>query len=278
MAYKITDQERQALYGLPHLQQLVYLRGIRPFMDFNTYAVGIIRKVSYRSLSEECQVLAHQGYAALFPSRDQMRRAVAGLERAGVISVKSSENQLIFKCLLASQDQCVQKKVATKPPSLSATPMTAKNCLPLGLTEQDLKKPTIPKMQKAATHLVSGKDKKKYIRAGALIDVNFKPSELVLARIKDHDGEHNGDELAKFVAYYREKSRVSLDWNEAYFRWVLNSKRFQAEKKSKKNQKENFHDHFAKKLTASKTSAVDRVRTANDGICGRLIEHDDGDA
>ena len=48
MDYTITMIELEALVGLPHLQQLTYLRGIRPYMDLKTGIVGIKRKISYQ--------------------------------------------------------------------------------------------------------------------------------------------------------------------------------------------------------------------------------------
>ena len=41
MDFIINDDELAALCGLPHQQQLVYLRGIRPYMDVKTGIVGI---------------------------------------------------------------------------------------------------------------------------------------------------------------------------------------------------------------------------------------------
>ncbi len=53
---KINHEELSALSGLPHLQQLLYLRGIKPFGDYRTGVVGLIRGISYQSLAEELYV------------------------------------------------------------------------------------------------------------------------------------------------------------------------------------------------------------------------------
>jgi hypothetical protein len=37
----INLDELSALNGLPHLQQLLYLRGIRPYVDYQTGIVGL---------------------------------------------------------------------------------------------------------------------------------------------------------------------------------------------------------------------------------------------
>jgi len=69
-------------------------------------------------LREELYVEPHQGYASGSPSKDQMRRAVKTLERAGLISIHSEGKKLIVKCELATWDYCDQNKVATKAPHI----------------------------------------------------------------------------------------------------------------------------------------------------------------
>jgi len=49
----INENELGALSGLPHIQQLAYLRGIRPYMDVKTNLVGIKRRISYQSIAEQ---------------------------------------------------------------------------------------------------------------------------------------------------------------------------------------------------------------------------------
>ena len=41
------DQEDDALQGLPWLAQLLYLPGLRPYMDYASGVVGVERVVSY---------------------------------------------------------------------------------------------------------------------------------------------------------------------------------------------------------------------------------------
>lgn len=57
---KVTDEELSALRGLPHLQQLLYLTGIKPYVDYRTGIVGISRGISYQSLAEELYIEPHQ--------------------------------------------------------------------------------------------------------------------------------------------------------------------------------------------------------------------------
>ena len=120
MDFKINQAERDALNGLPHLPRLVYLV-LRPYMDYSAGIVGIKRGISYQALREELYVEPHKGYKSGSPSKDQMRRAIKTLERAGLISIQSEGKKLILKCELASWDFSDQNKVATKPPQEVAT-------------------------------------------------------------------------------------------------------------------------------------------------------------
>ncbi|HHS5297144.1 TPA: protein LvrA [Legionella pneumophila] len=48
--------ELAALLELPYIQRLVYLMGIRPYMDRQSCIVGIKRRISYQSLRETLYV------------------------------------------------------------------------------------------------------------------------------------------------------------------------------------------------------------------------------
>ncbi|MDP3704615.1 MAG: hypothetical protein Q8R24_01735 [Legionellaceae bacterium] len=115
MDFLITDDELEALCGLSHIQQLAYLRGIRPYMDVKTGLVGIKRGISYQSIAEQLYVEPHQGIKNESFSRSQVRRALSGLERTGLIQSQSQTLKLILKCNLASRPYSVQNKPVTKP-------------------------------------------------------------------------------------------------------------------------------------------------------------------
>lgn len=117
----INHEELEALYGLPLSQQLVYLRGIRPYMDVKTGITGIKRGISYQSIAEQLHVEPHQGIKAERFSRAQVRRAVDGLERSGLIESQSQGRQLILKCPLATLDYYVQNKAVTNPSQQAGT-------------------------------------------------------------------------------------------------------------------------------------------------------------
>lgn len=113
------SDELDALWGLPLLAQVVYFRGIRPEMDYQTGLVGVrtsrTKKISYQSLSEAAEVHPHQGRkGAGKPTRGELRAAVNQLVSVGLIEVLSestpSNRQLIFKCILADVGYSVQKK------------------------------------------------------------------------------------------------------------------------------------------------------------------------
>ena len=111
---KINHEELSALRGLPHLQQLLYLVGIKPYIDYNTGIVGLRRGISYQSLSEELYVEPHPGIKSGSPSKDQIRRALKGLETAGLLRIQSMEWKLVFHCLLVTLNQSHQNKAALK--------------------------------------------------------------------------------------------------------------------------------------------------------------------
>lgn len=98
MNFLIGDDELAAIRGLPHIQQLAYLREIRPYMDVKTGVVGIKQHISYQTISEQLYIEPHQGIKSQSFSRDQVRRAVSGLVRAGIVDVQSEGMQLILKC------------------------------------------------------------------------------------------------------------------------------------------------------------------------------------
>ena len=153
MDLRINSEELEALYGLPHTQQLAYLRGIRPYMDVKTGLVGIKRRISYQSLSEQLYVEPHQGIKSQSFSRDQVRRAVAGLVRAGIVEVQSEGMQLILKCSMAIKHYSVQNKAAINSPQQAATNSPGKNLMNAGFSAVEAEKAATAEPLKAAIPL-----------------------------------------------------------------------------------------------------------------------------
>ncbi|WP_419419452.1 hypothetical protein ACNVED_13190 [Legionella sp. D16C41] len=148
--FVINSNELAAMSGLTHIQQLTYLRGIRPYMDVKTGITGIKRRISHQSISEQLYIEPHQGIKSQSFSRDQVRRAVYGLVRAGLIEVQSDGMQLILKCPLASTDYFVQNKAAIKPPQKVATPTNQDNTENIRVFGNKTIYPATPKTIKAA--------------------------------------------------------------------------------------------------------------------------------
>lgn len=106
------DDEDGALQGLPHLSQLLYLRCLRRFMDYETGVVGLTRRVSYQMFREALYVEPVPGRN--IKDRDAtvqvFRSAVAQLERVGLVEPRSTDRQLIFFLPLAARDQSGQNR------------------------------------------------------------------------------------------------------------------------------------------------------------------------
>ncbi|HCU5990968.1 TPA: Vir protein [Legionella pneumophila] len=98
----VTTYELDALSEIPLMQRVVYLMGIRPYMDRKTFIVGIKRKISYQSLRETLYVAPIKGVKTGCPSHQQMKRVIKSLARQGIIEICSTTKNLIVKCLLAN--------------------------------------------------------------------------------------------------------------------------------------------------------------------------------
>lgn len=153
MDFVINGDELEAMCGLPHIQQLAYLRGIRPYMDVKTGLVGIKRRISYQSISEQLYVEPHQGIKSQSFSRDQVRRAVSGLARTGIIEVQSEGMQLILKCELATRAFSVQNKAAINPPQKATTNPHETSLIDTGFSGVEASKADITELPKAAIPL-----------------------------------------------------------------------------------------------------------------------------
>jgi len=80
------EAEEEALQGMPLEAQLLYLRGLRRYMDYRTGIVGEKRRVSWQMLSEVLEVEPHQGVAHGRFGKQKLRRLVQWLVREGLVS------------------------------------------------------------------------------------------------------------------------------------------------------------------------------------------------
>lgn len=154
MDFMVNGEELEALYGLPHAQQLTYLRGIRPYMDVKTGVVGVKRRVSLQSIAEQLLIEPHQGVKGEKYSRAQSRRALSALERVGLITLQSEDLQLILKCNLATLGYFAQNKVVTNQSQKAVTFGSEQSLENKGFYEGCSEKPVTAKPQKADTPLI----------------------------------------------------------------------------------------------------------------------------
>lgn len=106
------DEEDMAMQGLPWMAQLLYLRGLRPYMDYASGVVGIKRGISYQGLAETLYLEPGQGKTDTgSPTIKAIRNAVMNLEKAGLLVKIAAERKLIFKLVLADRDDSVKKKL-----------------------------------------------------------------------------------------------------------------------------------------------------------------------
>ncbi|KTC73823.1 protein LvrA [Legionella birminghamensis] len=126
----VTTYELDALREIPLMQRVVYLMGIRPYMDRKTFMVGIKRKISYQSLRETLYVAPIKGVKTGCPSHQQMKRVIKSLARQGIIEIRSTTKNLIVKCLLANPHEPIELKNKSRPEANPSTQAEQKQSLP----------------------------------------------------------------------------------------------------------------------------------------------------
>jgi hypothetical protein len=168
--------EDEALQGLPLAAQILYLRGIRPFMDYQTGIVGIKRKISLNGLCDYLHVDAHQGCKESRHSKDQVRRLLEWLIKVNLLERRSIErDSLIFFLKWADTQDSVQKKAATKPPQSRHLSATTDEATPfVALEEKAATKPPLGVIQKAATHQYIGISDIKLSKDSCQVDEIFE--------------------------------------------------------------------------------------------------------
>lgn len=106
--------EDLALQGLSLAAQLVYLRGLRRYMDYATGLVGVKRRVSYQGLLETISVEPDWGCNKRVPrpTRDKLRAVLDELKRHGLVADAGSSQRdgLRLRLLLADSDFSGKKR------------------------------------------------------------------------------------------------------------------------------------------------------------------------
>ena len=111
------DAEDEALRKLPWRARVVYLQGVRRYMDYQTGWAGKQRVLSYRFFIELLEATEHTTDPDPAVTKDGLRAIFRMLERVGLVEWPrgtSSQRGVFFRCLLAFTDHSVQKQDAPK--------------------------------------------------------------------------------------------------------------------------------------------------------------------
>ena len=283
MDYKINDMERDALRGLPYMQRVLYCTAIRPFMDYTTGIVGLKRGISYQSLAEELYIEPHAGYASGCPNRNQLRRAIANLERAGLLESKKHVKKLIFKCVLASVDYCTQKQVGPKQAHQAGLKPHANIA---ELSEhyrhgtREAGPPTTAQAGPPPVNKYNNKNnnhhraREGFSELSKKINPDFSPSPRILEQAQKLDcaDQHCSESVVRFILHHQSKGTTSFHWDAEYLRWLLNGKKY-ADKQEKHHERNS--NHWSSRPTHKRgRSAIERVMDAHSEFfkrSGRII-------
>jgi hypothetical protein len=104
--WMINEDEDAALEYLPHRDQVLYLRGIKPHLDMATGLVGVARRLSYKGMAELLEEHRARGstVARVSISKQAVRECIKRLSGAGLLDqVRSGERAewLVFRLPLA---------------------------------------------------------------------------------------------------------------------------------------------------------------------------------
>lgn len=140
----ITTDELDRLVGVPDIVFRLYFALLK-VRDFMTGMVGAKSPhISWQALGESLEVEPHPGIKRSKPSKDQLRRAAAWLERRGLVEMRSNARQwhLIFFLPMARRGFFDPNKAAMNPPRKAAS----------GAQRENKGKATPPDSAEAATH------------------------------------------------------------------------------------------------------------------------------
>jgi hypothetical protein len=143
---RLNEAELSALSELPFLQRCIYIFALKPFVDYATGIVGIMRRISWQSIAEQVYISPKRGIRIQQCSKDQLRRAIKQLEQQGLIIRHKGEELLVFDLCLASRPFSGQNKAARSAPPLAAREKTTSH-------KDEPPKATMGKIEKAATPL-----------------------------------------------------------------------------------------------------------------------------
>lgn len=150
------DAEDEAMDYLPHLDQIIYLRGIRRRMDYQTGIAGMTAPISYGWLAQLCEVRPRACSTMRPPPRpdkNALRSAFDRLEAAGLIRRIRDHGlkSLVFECLLADRGSSVRNMShpsATHEPPTKSNPSIASN----GAASQGMSHPSATPHELSMSH------------------------------------------------------------------------------------------------------------------------------
>ena len=223
----LNDAELDALNGLPLASRVVYVEGIKPYMDYATGLVGAAdspsKSISLQSLAEVLYVEPRQGRTDTGSrSRKQARVCIDMLVEAGLIVSASiatkREKRLVLKCVLADTDLSVQKKQGTNRAHYQGTNRAQSKANENGgLDDSETPKQGTPETPKQGTPPLTVKDthsidrasrKKDFIPEDFCIDEQVK----MVLRLSGVDLKRAEFMLVEFVSANISSGHMSMNW------------------------------------------------------------------
>ncbi len=214
-------------------------------MDYQTGIVGIKRRISYQSIRDMMFVQTRKGFEKERcepPSKPKIQRAIKHLEKIGLIEQIKDKDHLVFRCILAKQDNSIQKIPDTKPIHYFDTKAdivkSSKNSNTMQSPRKSILKhdmiPNTPKSAIPDTPPLSGKDKEKELlrsskkKAGRRMQIpdDFQVIEHHCDLAIKNGWPDPSTEIEQFRHYHKGKGSLMLNWDSAFYTWLGNAKRF----------------------------------------------------
>lgn len=107
---RLTEAEQEALAGVRLDARLLYLQGLKPYMDYASGLVGVKRRVSYQAFRELLEVTPERGSvlgATQSPTTSALRNLLVLLERRGLLvrlPQRRRTDPMVFRLPLAACD------------------------------------------------------------------------------------------------------------------------------------------------------------------------------
>jgi hypothetical protein len=243
VAILLSDEEIQALEGIGYFLKCLYVFAVRKYMDYQTGVVGIKRRISYQSISEEMYINPHCGIEKSetgSPNKAKIRRALTRLEKIGLLEKINNKDYLIFKCVFAKRDYSVQKQVVIKQAPQADTKVvilkTQENLDRAAVTNNAIDEAGmevgIPHMAQVVIPPLSDKKEKEISlrdiskKKKCRLPENFKLTEGHLDLAEKNRWPDPRAEIEAFKDYHESKGSLFLDWDKAFFTWLRNAARF----------------------------------------------------